>query len=186
MSYVDELLAAYRSFVALPWQQNLAPAQRVWMAVYPPEYERRLRLHLPDFEVATKEAHHSWALVDITTSFEHWMAAHEYREEYFESPDLLDTALPAFFEHLVGEVRSEFAKHTDPNGVVSLLGSGTLFGLGAAVKVSALINTVNEAVTGRLLVFFPGEHEGNSYRLLDARDGWNYLAIPITPRGNGR
>ena len=33
---------------------------------------------------------------------------------------------------------------------------------------------------GRLLVFFPGEVEGNNYRLLDARDGWNYLATPIT------
>ncbi len=186
MSYVDELLAAYRSFAALPWQQNLASAQRVWMAVYPPEYERRVRLHLPDFEVATKEAHHSWALIDITTSFERWMAAHEYREEYFESPDLLDTALPAFFEHLVGQVRAEFANHTDRDGVVGLLGAGTLFGLGDSVKVSALLNAVNEAVSGRLLVFFPGEHEGNSYRLLDARDGWNYLATPITPRGNGR
>lgn len=186
MSYVDELLAAYRSFVALPWQQNLAPAQRVWMAVYPPEYERRLRLHLPDFEVVTKEAHHPWALVDITTSFERWMAAHEYREEYFESPDLLDTALPAFFEHLAREVGAQLVNQADPDGVVGLLGAGTLFGLGDAVKVSALLDAVNETVAGRLLVFFPGEHEGNSYRLLDARDGWNYLAIPITPRGNGR
>ena len=89
VSYIDELLAAYRTFVSLPWQPNLAPAQRVWMAVYPPDHERRLRLHVPEFEVATKEAHHSWALVDITTSFERWMAAHEYREAYFESPDLL-------------------------------------------------------------------------------------------------
>ena len=186
MSYVDELLAAYRSFAALPWQKNLAPAQRVWMAVYPPEHERRLRLHITDFEVATKEAHHSWALIDITTSFERWMAAHEYHEEYFESPDLLDTALPAFFEHLVAEVRAELAKHGDADGVVGLLGAGTLFGLGDAVKVSALLNGVNDIVAGRLLVFFPGEHEGNSYRLLDARDGWNYLATPITPRGNHR
>ena len=55
-----------------------------------------------------------------------------------------------------------------------------------AVKVSALLNAVNDAIAGRLLVFFPGQHEGNSYRLLDARDGWNYLAIPITPNGSGR
>jgi len=74
LSYVDDLLDAYRKFVSLPWQQNLAPAQRVWMAVYPPEHERRVRLHLPDFEVATKEAHYTWALIDITTSFERWMA----------------------------------------------------------------------------------------------------------------
>lgn len=186
MSYVDDLLVAYRSFVALPWQQNLAPAQRVWMAVYPPEHERRLRLHITEFEVATKEAHHSWALIDITTSFERWMAAHEYREEYFASPELLNTALPAFFKHLVGEVRGELAKHTEPEGVVGLLGAGTLFGLGDAVRVSALLNAANDAVAGRLLVLFPGEHEVNSYRLLDARDGWDYLAIAITPKGNGR
>ena len=186
MSYVDGLLAAYRTFVGLPWERNLAPAQRVWMAIYPPDYERRLRLHVPAFEVATKEAHHSWALVDITTSFERWMGAHEYREEYFESPDLLETALPAFFEHLVAEVNGELAQYGDPDGVVALLGAGTLFGLGDTVKVSALLNAVNGTVAGRLLVFFPGQHEGNSYRLLDARDGWNYLAIPITPKGNGR
>ena len=186
MSYVDDLLDAYRKFVSLPWQQNLAPAQRVWMAVYPPEHERRVRLHLPDFEVATKEARHTWALVDITTSFERWMAGHEYREQYFASPDLLETALPAFFDHLVSEVQTLLDKHPSPDRVVGLLGAGTLFGLGDAVKVSALLNAVNDAIIGRLLVFFPGEHEGNSYRLLDARDGWNYLATPITPNRSGR
>jgi hypothetical protein len=31
-----------------------------------------------------------------------------------------------------------------------------------------------------LLVFFPGQFDNNNYRLLDARDGWNYLAVPIT------
>lgn len=186
MSYVDGLLAAYRKFVSLPWQPNLAPAQRVWMAVYPPEHERRLRLHLPDFAVATKEANHTWALIDVTTAFERWMADHEYRDEYFESPDLLETALPAFFGHLVSEVRQQLDKHPDPDGVVGLLGSGSLFGLGDAVKVSALLNAINEAIAGRLLVFFPGEYEGNSYRLLDARDGWNYLATPITPNGSGQ
>ena len=86
MSYVDDLVSAYRTFVALPWPDNLAPAQRVWMAVYPPEYERRLRLHVPDFEVATKETGHTWSLLDITTSFEEWMADHEYRDETSSHP----------------------------------------------------------------------------------------------------
>ena len=35
-------------------------------------------------------------------------------------------------------------------------------------------------IQGRLLLFFPGEFDNNNYRLLDARDGWNYLAVPIT------
>ena len=186
MSYVDELLDAYRRFVSLPWQQNLAGPQRVWMAVYPPEHERRLRLHLPAFKEATNEHGHSWALVDVTTSFERWMADHAYRETYFEEPELLSTALPAFFAHLVDDVRSQLSAHSAPDGVVALLGAGTLFGLGDSVKVSALLNAVNDAIAGRLLVFFPGQHEGSSYRLLDARDGWNYLAIPITPNGSGR
>jgi len=186
VSYVDELLAAYRKFVALPWQQNLAPPQRVWMAVYPPDHERRLRLHLPAFKAATNERHHPWALVDVTSSFETWMAAHDYRDAYFEDPELLETGLPAFFDHVVADVRSRLAQNAASEGVVALLGAGTLFGRGDAVKVSALLNAVNDAIAGRLLVFFPGEHEGNSYRLLDARDGWNYLAIPITPNGSGR
>ena len=186
MSYVDDLLAAYRRFVSLPWQQNLAPPQRVWMAVYPPDHERRVRLHVPAFKAATNEHHHPWASIDITTSFETWMAAHDYRDAYFEDPDLLETALPGFFEHLVADVRFRLADHAVPDVVVALIGAGTLFGLGDSVKVSALLNAVNDAIAGRLLVFFPGEHEGNSYRLLDARDGWNYLAIPITPNGSGR
>jgi hypothetical protein len=186
VSYVDELLAAYRRFVSLPWQQELAGPQRIWMAVYPPEYERRVRLNLPAFEEATIEHRHPWALVDITTSFETWMADHTYRDEYFEDPDLLETALLGFFEHLVEHVRVQLATHPAPNGVVSLLGAGTLFGLGNAVKVSALLSGVNTAIAGRLLVFFPGDHEGSSYRLLDARDGWNYLAVPIMPNRSGR
>jgi hypothetical protein len=32
---------------------------------------------------------------------------------------------------------------------------------------------------GYLLVFFPGEWEGKTFRFLDARAGWNYLATPI-------
>lgn len=186
MSYVDELLAAYRKSVALPWQQGLASPQRVWMAVYPPEHERRVRLHLPAFKAVTIEYHHQWALIDVTTSFERWMAGHDYRDAYFEEPELLETALPAFFDQLVAEVRAQLADLAEPDGVIGLLGVGTLFGLGATVKVSALLNAVNDAIAGRLLVFFPGEHKGNSYRLLDARDGFNYLAMPIMSNGSGR
>lgn len=186
VSYVDELLAAYETFLGLPWQRNLAPPQRVWMAVYPPEHERRLRLHLPAFKAATSKRHHSWALMDITESFESWMGAHEYREAYFGDPELLEPALPAYFGELTRDVRSQLVEHSASDGVVALLGAGTLFGLGDSVKVSALLNSVSDSIAGRLLVFFPGEHEGNHYRLLDARDGWNYLAIPITPSGSGR
>jgi hypothetical protein len=156
------------------------------MVVYPPKYERRVRLNLPEFETATMQAGHGWASIDITTAFERWMASHEYADTYFEEPELLETALPKFFEVLVAELREQLHVHDAPAGVVGLIGAGSLFGLGDSVKVSALINEVNEAIAGRLLVFFPGHHEHNSYRLLDARDGWNYLATPITTEGATR
>ena len=62
--------------------------------------------------------------------------------------------------------------------MVALLGVGALFGL---ARVSSIIEGIKGGVDGRLLVFFPGEHhpETHAYRLLDARDGWNYLAVPL-------
>ena len=186
MSYVDELLDAYRKFVAHPWPETLAPPQRAWMVVYPPEHERRLRLHLPAFKAASNEHQHPWALIDITTSFETWMADHRYRDAYFEDPDLLETALPAFFDHLVADVRHQLSSQSSADGVVALLGAGTLFGLGDSLKVSALISAVNDSIAGRLVVFFPGEVENNNFRLLDARDGWNYTAVVIKPNGSSR
>lgn len=185
MNYVDKLVTAYQRFVELPWQQSIAHAQRVWMAVYPPEHERRLRLYIDEFEIATKKAGHRWKLIDVTTAFETWMSGHEYRDAYFESPELLDSALPDFFDYLCNVLRLELSSEgVDEETVVGILGAGTLFGLGSQVKVSALLGEVNKEIRGRLLVFFPGHREGNSYRLLDARDGWNYLATPISVEGD--
>jgi hypothetical protein len=55
------------------------------------------------------------------------------------------------------------------------------------IRVSDVLQRISGRVEGRLLVFFPGSLERGNYRLLDARDGWNYLAIPITiPEGVSR
>jgi hypothetical protein len=186
VSYLDDLIAAYGKSVALPWPGSLAPGQRVWMAVYPPEQERRLRLHLPAFKEETLKHGHSWAQVDLTHAFEAWTAEHPYRVEYFKAPELFASALPSFFEHLVDSVRAQLAAHDSPDGVVALVGAGSLFGLGEAVKVSALLAAVSDAIAGRLLVFFPGDVESNNFRLLDGRDGWNYMAIVIKPDGGRR
>jgi hypothetical protein len=149
------------------------------MAVYAPEDERRLRLRLPAFEIATRNAGHQWGLVDISDLFERWMAHHEYRDSYFASPELIGPALTGFVDELVSEVRSQLSDITDPGTVVGLVGAGALFGLGEVARLSALVERVDDTIAGRLLVFFPGEHEGNNYRLLGARDGWNYLATRI-------
>lgn len=180
MSRVDDLITNYERFVQLPWPSNLAPAQRVWMAVYAPEEERRLLLHLPEFATASKKAGYQWELIDISEEFECWMASHEYRDAYFANPKLMQPELVGFFEQLVADVREEIAVKSTPRTIIGLVGAASLFGLGDHVKVSALVERVQDQNSGRLLVFFPGEVEGNNYRLLGARDGWNYLATLIS------
>lgn len=178
MSEIDILLKNYEDFVRLPWDRALAGPQKVWFAIYDPSQERRLRFRIPDFEVATKKAGHSWEHKDLTDAFGQWMAQHDYREEYFQSPDDLDLALPDYAKWLASEVKVLLdAPQIDGKTVVALSGVGSLFGL---MRVSVLIEDIAPFIKGRLLVFFPGHREGSNYRLLDARDGWNYLAVPIT------
>jgi len=114
------------------------------------------------------------------------MADHEYREEYFANPELLETALPAFFDQLVTDVRAQLSDHDAPDGVVALLGGGALFGLGGAVKVSALINAVSDAVAGSCSFSFLGGTKGATTACWMPEDGWNYQAVPITPNRSSR
>ena len=60
-----------------------------------------------------------------------------------------------------------------------MFGTASLYGF---ARVSLILKQVEADIMGRLVLFFPGEYENNNYRLLDARDGWNYLAVPITTR----
>ena len=176
MSRIDDLCRNYERFVSLPWPDHLAGLQRVWFAVYDRMDERRLRARLDEFQIATVRAGHSWRLCDLTDIFAEWMVAQEYKESYFEDPELLASALPDFLEFTANRLRSEL-EQADADTVVAVLGAATIFGFS---RVSELMDAVKGNIGGRLLVFFPGEYEANNYRLLDARDGWNYLATPIT------
>lgn len=178
MATVEPLLKSYEQFVRLPWPSGLAGAQKVWMAVYDEADERRLRARIGAFENATVGAGHGWQSCDLTDLFAQWMGAHEYRESYFSKPARMDMALEDFFLHVVSVVRNALAAPgVDEKTVVALTGVASLFGL---MRVSRLVDQVSGSIQGRLLVFFPGEKDGNNFRLLDARDGWNYLAIPIS------
>ncbi|CAN5844843.1 DUF1788 domain-containing protein [soil metagenome] len=179
MAKVERLLDAYEGFVSSRWAERVSPEERVWFALYEPREERRLRLRLDAFEEATVRSGHAWTACDLTDEFARWMAAQEYRESYFESPkDLTQDLLDDFAEHVAGVIGDVLRRPaSDEDSVVTVYGVGSLFGL---LRVSRLLEMVSPDIRGRLLVFFPGEHSGGSYRLLDARDGWNYLAVPIT------
>jgi hypothetical protein len=181
-SKVAKLASAYRQHLTVPWQAGLAAIQRVIFAVYDKADELRLRANVDEFALVTQQAGKQWLLLDVTNAFPEWMASQEYRDAYFESPEDLagyqTGELTEFIADLNAKLKSRISAEAGPDTVVALLGVGTLFGL---VRVSSVVEGIKEAVQGRLLVFFPGEHhpENHTYRLLDARDGWNYLAVPL-------
>ena len=179
MGRIDDLVAKYERHIAIPWQRNLSGDQKTVFVVYPKTDERQLRARVEAFEIATKSAGHSWDMVDLTPSFAEWMAALDYREEYFEDPDALGMALEHEFTAFTADRIREhlIAENVDQDSVIGVLGAGSLFGL---TRLSLVLRQVIHDIRGRLLLFFPGEFEDSNYRLLDARDGWNYLAVPIT------
>lgn len=177
MNEIESLVQEYEHFVKLPWDPSLAGPQKVWFAIYDPAQERRLRLRITEFEMATRRANHEWNFIDLTDSFAQWMAQHEYREAYFEQPEDMELALQDFANHLAELVQKDLEDPAvNDKTVVAIGGIASLFGL---VRASALLEAIAPKIQGRLLVFFPGHRDGSNYRLLDARDGWNYLAIPI-------
>ncbi|NHN36565.1 DUF1788 domain-containing protein [Pseudomaricurvus alcaniphilus] len=179
-SRIARLVQAYQRFIELPWESGLAGAQKVIFAVYDKHDELKIRANVEEFELATRSANHGWRLLDITDAFPQWMAAQEYREGYFQSPADLQDILKDFTETVAAHILEEL-EQADADTVVALQGVAGVFGFG---HCSEIIAKVAGSVQGRLLVLFPGEYENNNYRLLDARPGWNYLAVPITARNS--
>ncbi|AKX95092.1 hypothetical protein MTHERMOG20_16710 [Moorella thermoacetica] len=179
MSRIEELANRYRNHIAAPWQHNLAGEQKTIFVVYPPVDERKLRARLELFEMATIASGHKWKSFDFTPTFAQWMSKLEYREVYFEEPESLALPLETEFLYFAAdELRKVLAgEDVDSDTVVAVYGVASLYGF---ASVSAILKEVVRDIRGRLVVFFPGEYENNNYRLLNARDGWNYLAIPIT------
>src|SRR5690606_12905445 len=103
--------------------------------------ERRLRLRLAEFELATREASHGWQDIDLTDAFPRWMAEHRYRDRYFANPALLQTALRQF-ETAVADMIRVALETSSPDGVVAVSGVATLFGL---VHVSDVLKRVHDA-----------------------------------------
>jgi hypothetical protein len=182
MSRIDVLRKNYQRICGLPWDRNVAGPQRVWVAVYDKEDERKLRFRIPEFKEATEKERHHWHAVDLTDAFADWLCSPpyaEYAEGYFEAPARFGSAPLAHFKKAVAGQLTHVLKTVEPgeDTVVALYGVGSLFGF---ARISEVLPLVEGHIRGRLLVFFPGVYEQDNYRLLDARDGWNYHAVPIT------
>nr|WP_255679049.1 BREX protein BrxB domain-containing protein [Methanosarcina sp. DH1] len=178
VSKIKRLVQSYRSYIAIPWRRDAAAAQRVIFCVYNESDELRLRAGIDEFQIATRDFGHGWALFDLTDTFADWLAKQRYAKKYFQQPHLLNGLMHRYLAY----IKQEFEKFLEVNSVteesvVALMGVGSLFDF---LKVKDVVEELAPLVEGRLLVFFPGSYENNNYRLLDGYDGWNYLAVPIT------
>lgn len=178
-SKVDTLLSAFDKAINEPWTGALSGQERVWFLVYNPAEQRKVDLRIGDFETATMKAGKKWISISMKSCFPHWMANHEYKDEYFADPEaLIDQLETEFKQTAIDFLASEIhAKAADDTTLVAIRDVSALYGL---VRLSEVLSGAASAFRGRVLIFFPGEHHKNQYRLLDARDGWSYLARPIT------
>jgi len=107
MSRIDLLNKNYQLVCGLPWDRNLAGPQRVWLAVYDKEDERKLRFRLGMFKETTEQVGHHWHTIDFTDAFASWLCGppySDYAESYFQSPSRLGTApLGAFKKRSPGD-----------------------------------------------------------------------------------
>lgn len=179
MSKVKRLIQVYNKYITIPWRDDAAAAQRVIFCVYDETEERTIRAKIDEFEIVTRQAGHDWIVFDLTDTFSCWLSPQRYAISYFKKPQLLSSFLPKYMDFIDHQFAQFLLAHNvNENSVVVLKGVGSLFGL---LKVKEVVDRLAPQVNGRLLVFFPGSYDSNNnYRLLDAYDGWNYLAIPIT------
>ena len=178
-SKIDQLLSTYEAVLNEPWSGSLSGQERVWFLVYDPAEQRKVDLRMGDFEMATKKSGKKWITISLKQCFPTWMAGHDYKEEYFNDPETLVDQLEAEFkQYSIDFLINEMTKQdTDDNTLIAIRDISSLFGFN---RMSDVLNGCANAFKGRMLIFFPGEYDKNHYRLLDARDGWSYLARPIT------
>ena len=184
MARIEDLAERYGRHIATPWQRTVAGAQRVVMVVYDKELERTLRARILAFETPPTRP----GTIGVKSTFpapsqSGWLPTTiamntSDRRRIFSSSSM--PSFPSSWRNACGQnFRSPMSR---ANTVVAVLGVGSLFGF---ARISQVLKIVEADIRGRLVVFFPGQFERNNYRLLDARDGWNYLAVPITLHGEG-
>lgn len=100
------LAERYKSYIALPWQKDLPAPQRAIFVVYDKADGNAGYGHGKDlFALSTAETGHGGSRCDLTCVFAQWMAATDYRDSYFESPEDLGTQTlrDDFLEHVADQ-----------------------------------------------------------------------------------
>jgi hypothetical protein len=182
MGRIDQLLSRFKRHLELPLRPNLPLSQRVWFLVYPPEEERRIINRIQEFEIASKDAKLQWKHINLAGSYADWIDTFELEEieSCLSTPSILENyADPGFRDFLCQKILSAMKDVSEEQRSSTVLGVSGLMELYDFIHVSTVIDSIDISFPGILVLFFPGEREGNTYRFLGARTGWNYLAVPI-------
>lgn len=176
MSKVNQLLAKFESIIKEPWPTGLSGQEKVWFLIFDPIDLKKVHFKLGEFEMATRNANRKWLLISLNDYFTNWLSNHDYKEAFFEEPEYISDALQTEFrEYIIQEINKELTENSE-NTLLVLKDASAIFGF---IKLSEVVQDVSNKIKGRLMVLFPGEFSNNQYRLMDARDGWDYLARPI-------
>lgn len=177
MASFEHLVVAYKRHLQLPWASNLSDPERTWVLWYDPALERRVTAHAIEFEQAARKAGYGWKQIDLSSEIASWLATNRHAARLMRRPNEIGTLASELREQLRAKVATE-ASELGEQDILALFGAGSLFGF---TSIASVIEAVAPKVRGRLLVVFPGRFEAGRYRLLDARDSWNYHATPIPP-----
>lgn len=182
MSKIDSLIDSYKRHISLPFRKERDLTQRTWIAVYPPEEELRLRSKIDEFEIATKENDYHWKTIDFTDSLAEWldsMPEQKRKECLADDENTADIAKPLFMRFLAERIKNTIEETPAAKVDRSVFAIVGLMGIYDFAFISEVFESLSKNLPGNLLLFFPGEKEGNIYKFLNARKGWNYMAVPI-------
>lgn len=179
MNYVERLNEALKEQLRLPWTDDRSGGERVWFMVFDPDRLRSVIAGSDLFRLSVEAAGKRWLPIDVSRDFGEWMQGNRYAARYFAQPERAKTKVDDFAKHLAKRIVDEIgAAGADDRTLIVLTGTEALFGI---TRISHITRLIEGSIPGRLMVLFPGEYNEPQYRFLDARDGWNYLAVPIAP-----
>jgi hypothetical protein len=179
MNYVERLNEALKLQLKHPWSSDRSGGERVWFLVFDPEQLRKVLARKDLFKLSVEAAGKRWIDLDIAAEFGTWMRDHRYAERYFQRPQLARSIADDFSKCLAERITTRIAESgADEASLLVLTGAESLYGI---TRLSHITSLIEDSIPGRLMVFFPGSYSDTQYRLLNARDGWNYLAVPIVP-----
>lgn len=178
MAKVNDLIKKFGNIIKEPWTKGLSGQEKVWFLVFDPAELRKVEFKLGEFEMLTLNAGRKWHVISLRGLFTSWMANHDYKEAYFDDPEYIHDVLQGEFKDFVMERLNEMMN--DRNYEETLLVLKDVSSIFGFLKLSEVINALSNKIKGRMMVLFPGEYSNRQYRLMDARDGWDYLARPIT------